>query len=55
MEINIGNNVEFAGIKSPSVVEVDPTLTKQGQAADAKVTGSVVDKADAAADAAEQA
>ena len=41
METNIGNNIEFAGIKPPFIVEVDPTLTKQGQAADAKVTGSI--------------
>lgn len=30
METNIGNNIEFAGIKPPYLVEVDPTLTKQG-------------------------
>lgn len=41
METNIGNNIEYAGIKPPFIVEVDPTLTKQGQAADAKVTGSI--------------
>lgn len=41
METNIGNNIDFAGIKPPFIVEVDPTLTKQGQAADAKVTGSI--------------
>ena len=41
METNIGNNIDFAGIKPPFIVEVDPTLTKQGQAADARVTGSI--------------
>lgn len=41
METNIGNNIDFADIKPPFIVEVDPTLTKKGQAADAKVTGSI--------------
>lgn len=43
MEINVGNNIEFAGIKPPYIVEVDPTLTKAGQAADARVTGSIAE------------
>lgn len=46
METNIGNNIDFAGIKPPFIVEVDPTLTKQGQAADARVTGSIQESVD---------
>ena len=49
-QINIGYRKEFEGIVNPTRIQIDPTLTKSGYAADAKVTGMVVNLAAAEAD-----
>ena len=41
MEMNIGYGKDFVGIASPFTVKIDKSLSKQGQAADAKSTGKL--------------